>query len=127
MLPIQLFRTNKELILEGLKKKNFKEPELVDKIISVDERRRQLQVENDNLASLVNTASKSIGQHMAKGEKAEAEQLKEKVGLHKEQAKNVAQQLSDLETELQDMIVLLPNLPHGSVPIGKTPEENEVV
>ncbi len=69
MLPIQLFRTNKELILDGLKKKNFKEPELVDKIISIDERRRQLQVENDNLAAMVNSASKSIGQHMAKGEK----------------------------------------------------------
>ena len=127
MLPIQLFRTNKELILEGLKKKNFKEPELVDKIISIDERRRQLQVENDNLAALVNSASKSIGQHMAKGEKAEAELLKEKVGLHKEQVKDVAQKLGDLETELQDMIVLLPNLPHSSVPKGKTPEENEVV
>jgi seryl-tRNA synthetase len=127
MLPIQLFRTNKELILEGLKKKNFKEPELVDKIIAIDERRRQLQVENDNLSALVNSASKSIGQHMAKGEKAEAQLLKEKVGLHKEQAKDVAQKLSELETELQDMIVLLPNLPHSSVPKGKTPDENEVV
>jgi len=127
MLPIQLFRTNKELILEGLKKKNFKEPELVEKIIAIDERRRQLQVENDNLSAMVNTASKSIGQHMAKGEKAEAELLKEKVGLHKEQAKEVAQKLSDLETELQDMIVVLPNLPHSSVPKGKTPEDNVVV
>jgi len=127
MLPIQLFRTNKELILEGLRKKNFKEPELVDRIIEADERRRQLQVENDNLSALVNSASKSIGQHMAKGEKAEAELLKEKVRLHKEQANDVAQKLSDLETELQDMIVLLPNLPHSSVPKGKTPEDNEVV
>ena len=127
MLPIQLFRTNKELILDGLKKKNFKEPELVDKIISIDERRRQLQVENDNLAAMVNSASKSIGQHMAKGEKEQAELLKEKVGLHKEQVKEVAQKLNDLEIELQDLMVRLPNLPHSSVPKGKTPEENEVV
>ena len=127
MLPIQLFRTNKELILDGLKKKNFKEPELVDKIISIDERRRQLQVENDNLAAMVNSASKAIGQHMAKGEKEQAELLKEKVGLHKEQVKDVAQKLNDLEIELQDILVRLPNLPHSSVPKGKTPEENEVV
>ena len=59
MLSIQLFRQNKELILEGLKKKNFKEPELVDRIISVDERRRALQVENDALASSQNAAAKS--------------------------------------------------------------------
>ncbi len=127
MLPIHLFRTNKELILEGLKKKNFKEPELVDKIIDIDEQRRKLQVENDNLAAMVNSASKSIGMHMAKGEKDQAELLKEKVGLHKEQIKDVADKLGNLETELQDILVRLPNLPHSSVPKGKTPEENEVV
>jgi len=127
MLSIQLFRTNKELILEGLKKKNFKEPELVDKIIAVDERRRALQVENDALASAQNAAAKSIGQLMAKGDKEGAELLKEKVGLHKEQAKEIAQKLGDLETELQDMLVRLPNLPHSIVPQGKTPEDNEVV
>ena len=127
MLSIQLFRQNKELILAGLKKKNFKDLELVDKIISVDERRRALQVENDALASAQNTAAKSIGQLMAKGDKEGAELLKEKVGLHKEQAKDIAQKLGDLETELQDMLVRLPNLPHIAVPEGKTPEDNEVV
>jgi seryl-tRNA synthetase len=127
MLPIQLFRTNKELILEGLKKKNFKELDLVDKIVHADERRRALQVENDTIAASQNAAAKSIGQLMAKGDKDGAELLKEKVGLHKEQAKNIAQKLSDLETEVQDMLVRLPNLPHSSVPFGKTPEENEVV
>ena len=127
MLSIHLFRQNKELILEGLNKKNFKETELVDKIISIDERRRALQVENDALASLQNTAAKTIGQLMAKGDKEGAELLKEKVGLHKEQAKEIAQKLGDLETELQDMLVRLPNLPHSIVPEGKTPEDNEVV
>jgi len=127
MLSIQLFRQNKELILEGLKKKNFKDLDLVDKIISIDERRRALQVENDALASSQNTAAKSIGQLMAKGDKEGAELLKEKVGQHKEQAKDIAQKLSDLETELQDMLVRLPNLPHSIVPEGKTPEDNEVV
>lgn len=127
MLPIQLFRTNKELILEGLEKKNFKELDLVDRIIHIDERRRALQVENDTLAAAQNAAAKNIGQLMAKGDKAGAELLKEKVGLHKEQAKDIAQKLADLETEQQDVLVRLPNLPHSSVPYGKTPEDNEVV
>ena len=127
MLPIHLFRQNKELVLEGLKKKNFKELDLVDKIANIDERRRALQVENDALASSLNIAAKSIGQLMAKGDKEGAELLKEKVGLHKEQAKDIAQKLGDLEIEMQDMLVRLPNLPHSSVPAGKTPEENEVV
>ena len=69
MLSIQLFRQNKELILEGLKKKNFKEPELVDRIISVDERRRALQVENDALASSQNAAAKSSGGQSMAGDR----------------------------------------------------------
>ncbi len=127
MLPLHLFRTNKELILEGLKKKNFKEPELVDKIISIDERRRALQVENDTIAASVNSASKNIGQLMAKGEKEKAEEMKAQVALNKEKAREIADQLAALEKEQQDTMVVLPNLPHSSVPFGKTPEENEVV
>jgi len=127
MLPIQLFRTNKELILEGLRKKNFKEPELVDKIISLDERRRALQVENDNLAASVNSASKNIGQLMAKGEKDKADEMKRVVAMNKDRGREISDQLNALETELHDTLVLLPNLPHSSVATGKTPEDNEVV
>lgn len=127
MLSLQLFRQNKELVLAGLKKKNFKNPELVDTIIQIDERRRHIQVENDSLAASINAASKSIGMHMAKGEKAEAELLKEKVSLHKEQAKELSKKLEELDTELQDALVRIPNMPHSSVPEGHTPEQNEVL
>lgn len=127
MLPINLFRQNKDLVLEGLKKKNFKELSLIDKIISLDEQRRQVQAENDTIAAAVNSASKNIGQLMAKGEKEQAEQLKAEVAQNKEQAKELGQKLGELEKELHDTLVLLPNLPHGSVPAGKTPEENEVL
>jgi seryl-tRNA synthetase len=127
MLPIQLFRQNKELVLEGLKKKHFKDLSLVEKILETDERRRSIQVENDDLAASQNSAAKSIGQLMAKNDKAGAELLKERVGLHKERAKELLQKLGDIETELQDMMVRLPNLPHSSVPEGRTPEENVIV
>lgn len=127
MLPIQLFRTHKELILAGLKKKNFKDPGIVDKITDIDERRRALQVENDTLAASVNSASKQIGQLMAKGEKEKAEEMKAEVARSKGRAGDIAMQLSALEKEQFEMLVTLPNLPHSSVPDGKTPEENEVV
>lgn len=127
MLPIQLFRQGKDLILEGLKKKNFRDLVLVDNIIFIDEQRRQAQVENDTLAATINAASKNIGQLMAKGQKEEAEALKNEVAQNKDKAKELSQRLSDLEYELNDMLVQLPNLPHSSVPEGKTPEENEVV
>lgn len=127
MLPIQLLRQNKELVLEGLKKKNFKETELVDKILDLDERRRQVQAESDALAGTINSASKNIGQMMAKGQKEEAEQLKAQVATNKDQSKRLLEQLDVLDTELKDALLRLPNMPHSSVPFGKTPEENEVV
>ena len=127
MLPIQLFRQGKDIILEGLRKKNFRDLVLVDNIIFIDEQRRQAQVENDTLAATINAASKNIGQLMAKGQKEEAEALKNEVAQNKDKAKELSQRLSDLEYELNDMLVQLPNLPHSSVPEGKTPEENEVV
>jgi seryl-tRNA synthetase len=127
MLQIQLFRQNKELILAGLKKKNFKDLSLVDKVISLDEQRRSLQVQNDTVAAAINTASKNIGQMMAKGDKEGAEKMKAEVAANKEQAKEIGQQLAALEDELQQAIITLPNLPHSSVPEGKTPEENETI
>lgn len=127
MLPIQLFRQNKELVLEGLKKKNFKETELVDKIIDMDERRRAMQAENDNLSAAVNAASKNIGQLMANGQKDEAETLKAQVALNKDKSKELSAKLAELEEELHETLVRLPNLPHNTVPVGKTPEENEVI
>jgi seryl-tRNA synthetase len=127
MLPIQLLRQNKEFVLEGLKKKHFKELNLVEEIISIDEKRRQIQVENDTLAASINSASKNIGQLMGQGKKEEAEALKADVAKHKEQTKELGEKLSQLEKEQHELMIKLPNLPHSSVPEGKTPEENEVV
>lgn len=127
MLPIQLFRQDKELIVAGLTKKNFKEIELVDQIITMDEQRRAIQSENDAILASTNAASKNIGKLMATGDKEGAEKIKSEVAQNKEKTKELSAKLNELETELHDAMVKLPNLPHDSVPAGKTPEENEVV
>ncbi|MGC4058757.1 MAG: serine--tRNA ligase [Chitinophagaceae bacterium] len=127
MLSLQLFRQDKELILAGLKKKNFKETEIVDAIIELDEKRRKIQVENDHIAASINSASKNIGQLMGQGKKEEAEAAKAEVAGKKEEAREIAETLAALEKEQNDLLIRLPNLPHHSVPAGKTPEENEVV
>jgi len=127
MLPIQLFRQDKERILQGLEKKNFREIELVDQIIALDEEKRMIQHQSEDFAASINIASKNIGVLMATGKKSEAAAEKEKVALYKEQSKEINQKLVELEEQLQNLIIKLPNLPHNSVPLGKTPEENEVV
>jgi seryl-tRNA synthetase len=127
MLQIQLFRTDKNRIIEGLQKKNFKDLQIVDAIISLDEEKRNIQQQSEALAASSNAISKSIGQLMATGKKEEAEQKKQEVAQQKEEAKELSAKLADAEQQLHDLIISLPNLPHSSVPVGKTPEENEVV
>lgn len=127
MLQIQLFRTEKERILEGLKKKHFKNLEIVDEIIALDDKKRTIQQESESYQAQMNAASKSIGQLMASGDKAGAEAKKAEVNAMKEAGKEAAAKLATIEEELTQKILQLPNLPHTSVPEGKTPEDNEVV
>ncbi len=127
MLQIQLFRQDKERIIEGLKKKNFKNLEIVDEIIALDEQKRQIQQTSETFQAQVNQASREIGQLMAAGNKEKAEAKRSEVNRLKEDAKAAGVQLAELEARLEELLVQIPNLPHTSVPEGKTPEDNEVV
>ncbi len=127
MLLLSQLRNEKDRVLAGLQKKAFGQPELVDQILALDEQRRKTQGETDGLAAKINAASKSIGGLMAAGKKEEAEAAKAEVSNYKAQSKTLAAQLEALETEQQALLVQLPNLPHESVPAGRTPEENETV
>jgi seryl-tRNA synthetase len=86
-----------------------------------------LQFELDERQSKINSTSKEIGQLMAKGQKMEAEEKKQEVATMKSFLQPVQEKLSAVEKNLHDDLIKLPNLPHTSVPEGKTPEENEVV
>jgi len=127
MLSIQIFRNQKEKILAGLAKKNFKNISIVEDIIATDEHKRQLQQQSDQIAATINTASKSIGQLMAQGKKEEAEAQKNEIAGLKEKAKDLNQQLNEQEERLFQLLVQLPNLPHESVPNGTSAEDNEIV
>jgi seryl-tRNA synthetase len=127
MLQVNYIRDNREQVLERLAVKNFKQPALVDEIIQLDDKRRQTQTSLDNISAEANAASKQIGELMRSGKKEEAETLKSKTGAWKEEIKNLGDLLSGVEEELYQKLVLLPNLPHSSVPKGLTPKDNEVV
>jgi seryl-tRNA synthetase len=93
----------------------------------MDDQRKRLQASFDDLQSKVNAASKEIGNHMAKGEKEQAEAIKQNVGAWKLALEPLKIEMAEVELALQNLVVQLPNLPHALVPKGKTPEENEVV
>jgi seryl-tRNA synthetase len=127
MLQISYIRQQTAEVKERLAVKNFGDLSIVDNIISLDEQVRKLKVESETLQATMNSASKEIGMLMGKGEKELAEQKRSEVTSHKTSIQQLNEQLSIAERQLQDELVKLPNLPHSSVPKGKTPEENEVV
>lgn len=127
MLQVSYIRENRDKVLERLAVKNFKQLELVDEVISLDDSRRKTQNNLDNVSAESNAAAKKIGELMRTGNKAEAENIKAKTGAWKEEIKQLGDKLAAIEEELQQKLVLLPNLPHSSVPKGLTPDDNEVV
>jgi seryl-tRNA synthetase len=127
MLQVNLIRKQKDWVLERLAVKNFPEPALVDRILELDDQRRSLQTASEQLLARRNTASKEIGALMAQGKKEEAESRKKEVAELKEQIDQIEKELNTADTQLQETLVKLPNLPSEKVPKGKTPEDNEVV
>ena len=127
MLQVNYIRENKEQVLARLSVKNFNQPELVDQIIHLDDQRKNTQAQADQLLATANAAAKQIGDLMRNGKKDEAEILKSQTSTSKDEIKNLQENLATIEQELYQKLVLLPNLPHASVPKGKTPEENEIV
>jgi seryl-tRNA synthetase len=127
MLQVSYLRQHTHLAKELLAVKHFSNVDLVDQAIAMDDQRKRLQASFDDLQSKVNAASKEIGNHMAKGEKEQAEAIKQNVGAWKLALEPLKIEMAEVELALQNLVVQLPNLPHALVPKGKTPEENEVV
>lgn len=128
MLQVSQIVENKEKIIEGLKKRQLKDVEItIDKVLDLDKNRREKQVKLDNLLAESNTISKSIGQLMKVGKKEEAEKAKGQSATLKQESKNWEIELKDVEDELQKLLLTIPNVPHESVPAGKSAEDNEIV
>lgn len=127
MLQLQVLRQQTEEVKKKLAIKHFGDPGLVDTILSLDDQRKKLQLEFDNNQAKVNSASKEIGQLMAKGNKEEAESRKQEVASLKSTLQPISEKLGEIEKQLQDELVRLPNLPSATVPVGKTPADNVVV
>lgn len=125
MLQVNYIRQNVELVKERLKVKHFANISLVDKIVELDEQVRKLKVQSETAKAALNAASKDIGMLMGKGEKEKVEEKRTQVTEGKAGLQKMNEELAALEASLQNELVQLPNLPHASVPLGKTPEENE--
>ncbi len=124
MLQVNVLRNNPQLVKDRLAIKNFKQTELVDDIINLDDERKKLQAEFDLLQSKINASSKEIGKLMSTGKKDEAEQLKASISEWKSSIEPIKKKAFDIEKKLEETLVLLPNLPSELVPKGFSAEDN---
>lgn len=127
MLVISAIQENKEKVIEGLKKRNFKELRLVDEVLNTDELRRKTQFELDSLLAESNKLSKEIGQLFQQGKTEEANELKGKTSQQKSQVKELQDLLQKYEESVKSILYQIPNVPHESVVFGVGAEDNETV
>ncbi|MCX6351676.1 MAG: serine--tRNA ligase [Bacteroidetes bacterium] len=127
MLTLAYLRENTAEALLRLKKKNFKQPELVDEVLKLDSDRRNTQKELDDTLAKANTLAKEIGALMQAGKKEEAEKAKTETSALKNISKELEEKLATSEKALHDLLVQIPNLPYDLVKEGTTPEDNEIV
>ncbi|HYV93462.1 MAG TPA: serine--tRNA ligase [Chitinophagales bacterium] len=127
MLTLQYLRNNKDDVIARLAVKHFDAKEIAEKILTLDADRRQTQTTLDQKLSQANQLSKEIGQLFSQGKKTEGDGKKNESLQLKEDAKGMEEKLKQVEDEIHQLLVRLPNLPHASVPPGRTPEENVVV
>ena len=127
MLTLKFIQENKDHVIERLKVKNFQAEEIVDEILELDQSRRSTQSNMDNNQAELNKMSKEIGMLFKSGKVDEANQLKEKNTELKDNVKSQNEELVSIENKLNELLVLLPNIPHESVPNGKGEEDNKVV
>ena len=128
MLQLKVIREEKKRILNGLRKRNWSAAQLkvIDQIIKTDDQRKACQKELDDTLAESNRLSKEIGQLMAQGKKDQAESLRTQVLNMKEAIKNLEDRQRSLASELDNLLLSVPNCPQSSVPKGKTPEDNKV-
>ena len=127
MLTLKLLREQPELVIEKLAKKQFDARGIVTRINELDANRRALQLEIDACNAEQKKAAALIGGYMKEGRKAEAEAAKAEVATMKAKSAELEKKSSDNQTELDSLIVLLPNIPCDLVPEGKSAEDNLVV
>lgn len=126
MLDVTFIRNNPDKVKQAMQNKGEDNPQIVDDVISIDEQWRALVEETDNLRSESNTKAKKIGQLMGQGKKEEAQEIIAHTTKLKEQIQEKEDKLRSLKEAREDLLLKIPNVPHESVPVGQTEDDNEV-
>ena len=127
MLEITRIRTDKDSIIEGLKKRNIDATETIEKIISTDLNWRNNKTELEGIAAELNQLAKEIGELFKQGKQQEANEAKNKTAALKVTESELKSAVDELEKELTQLLYTLPNVPNELVKSGKDEKDNEIV
>lgn len=126
MLDVTYIRTHTEHVKEGMRNKGVESPDIVDQLLEVDEAWRSLVKQTDDLRNESNTKAQKIGQLMGNGKKEEARKIIKDTGTLKEEIKEKEEKLDFLKQQRKELLLRIPNVPHESVPVGHSEEDNEI-
>jgi seryl-tRNA synthetase len=124
MLQVPFIRENKDLVITRLAKRNMDATQMINDVISLDEERRRIQTELDNILAESNALSKEIGNLYKSGDTQKANLLKEKTGQLKDLSKELNDALNAKAIELNEMLYKIPNVPNAMVPNGNSDTDN---
>ena len=127
MLQVPFIRENKDAVIKGLAKRNIDATQMINDVIDLDEDRRGLQTQLDNILAESNSLSKEIGNLYKSGETQKANILKEKTSQLKEDSKALNEQLNEKAEALNQLLYKIPNVPNTLVPSGNSEDDNEEV
>lgn len=127
MLTLRTIQENPQEMIEKLAKKKFDAREIVNSIIGFTEAKNQTQMQADRAKAELNALSREIGQLMRQGDASGTQQARERTAELKESIRELDLVFADLDVKIRELLVLLPNTPHVSVPEGNSAEDNEVV
>lgn len=127
MLQVNFLREERERVIEGLNKRNFKQINLVDEAVEADDLRKKYQFDLDQNLSEMNRISKEIGMLMKEGKKDEAEKAKAQTAEFKQNAQELQQKLKEAEAKLSEILYQIPNIPFNKVVGGSTADDNEII
>jgi seryl-tRNA synthetase len=127
MLDLDVIREQPDRVKQAIREKDAGTPELVDRLLEVDERRRAALTDLQQARHESNTSSKRIGELMRKDKQEEAREIIERNKNLKQEIQTLEQTVETLEAKQDELVLEIPNLPHSSVPVGHSPDENEIV
>ena len=120
MLDLKFIRENPELVKRGIINKN--EPDRVDELLELDKQRRNLITQTEELKAKKNSVSKEVGKLKKEGK--DTSSIIAEMKIISDKTKEIDTELHQIDEKLNDILYYIPNLPHESVPVGKTEEEN---